>query len=305
MRNIGPRTRTPHVRRQIKPALAATVLGVAIVALSACGSSANGTGAASVDTSQAAQSGANGSSTPSTSSPTASADTSSAGTSSDATQSQSSIGSDVGTITLSGSGTTVTEQLSLTPIAYGTSAAPSTDVLNSYANSNYLQPEIIARSGYVHGQMTLSYTRGTLPVMLSYSKPWSALSNELSQYDANAPITVDTSNNGWVSGAGGGGIQLPLQPGQVATYEFWIDLPEAISNSQLTIPPKTQDQMSWQFVPTVDQIQNPRIALSGPQAAVCSGNTYPGPYLVPFAHLPFTITVQSYSTTSTVTCRKK
>jgi hypothetical protein len=196
----------------------------------------------------------------------------------------SSVGTYKGTVTASGNDTTVTEQVFLGPIQYGAANAPPTEVLDSFTQPNFADPATMATSGYTHGQMTVSYVHGSLPANISFST-----NSAFNGSNAPLPAQVLILNAGgtWDDGGQSQTVGFTFQPGQTSTFEFWIVIPGAINNAQLTIPQGTQEDMEWAVYPGVDQVgTNGSLAISGPQAARCGPSASES--LLPYAHLPFT-----------------
>jgi hypothetical protein len=204
---------------------------------------------------------------------------------------------------MSGAGTTLSERVSMGSIGYGAAAAPPSDVLSSFSNQNIALPSIVAASAYVHGQVTIAYTQGSLPANISFSSTYSAFQGVVpGVYAPSSPIIV-FHDGSWDDGAQQGNvIRLTLQPGQVVPLDFWIAMPEAINNAKLKFTQQELDLFAFTFYPVADQMPgNSVVGISGPQAAKCDFYVRG---LLPFAHLPFSVSQVDYNNTVGATCKQ-
>jgi hypothetical protein len=196
----------------------------------------------------------------------------------------------IGTITLSGSGTTVTEGVSLGQLGYGQPAAPPQDVLSSMTNQNDALSSVIATSAFVYGELQFRYTTGSLPINLTFTDT-GPFGNVSGGFPADAGAIFDIDGQ-WTDGGGDGSpVSFSMQSGSSLAMPFWIQFPEGRSNASPTIPQDQLNLLSWQLMPSVDQISNGTTTLAGPQAADCDGEHE----LLPFAQLPFTHQGNEYS----------
>ncbi len=186
----------------------------------------------------------------------------------------------VGIVTMSGAGTDLTENIQLSAIGYGPSAAPPQNVLGSHVDQNLALPVEIDSSGFVYGVLTFSYTVGRVPMSL-YLGTNSGFGNVTGSYPQGGDSEIYEIGGQWTDGdASGDAPGIVIQPRQTVSVPMWIQFVGAVSNAQASLSQKTLDDMTWQLTPNPSP---PNTSYSGPQAANCSGTKT----FLPFAHLPF------------------
>lgn len=195
---------------------------------------------------------------------------------------------DIGTVSYRGAGTTLRAQFSLGQLAYGAAAAPPADLLDACDLNN---SSTIAASGFVPGEMTMSYTRGTLPLTINFEQVGSG------NIGANSPpvpqVVLAINDNGrWDCGAAAqnGTTYQPLTfaVAQTATYPIWLVALNAISNAQPTLSQQVLNVMPLSTVPVIAGNTEIVATVSGPTAATCdSQSDGVRHWLLPFAQLPF------------------
>jgi hypothetical protein len=187
---------------------------------------------------------------------------------------------DVGTITASGNGTTLREQISMGPIGYGAAAEPPQDAL-APCGANFQDPSQNLQDGFAHGTITFNYSQGRLP--LNATLDGSQAVKSFGDQNVSGILILHQSD-GWEcgnAGSPGSVYSFTLQPGQTVTDEFWIDLPSVVTNAQATLPQSELNTLVFDAFPLLDQTTN-TTAATGPDAIDC-GN---GPQLMPFAQAP-------------------
>lgn len=190
---------------------------------------------------------------------------------------------EAGTITVSGNGTTVDEQFLLGSLGEGSAAAPPTDVLES-CNSSYTNPSIIDASAFVEGTLTVSYTKGVEPIEVKLVN----LENNLSSPEGGAGIPDKMAvyvNHEWQCNE----EQPPtvtIAPGDSEPLSFWLIFPDDLTNERPHLSQTELNRLTLASPLSISEITTtPRETFSGPRAADCEGTDY----LLPFAHLPFTV----------------
>jgi hypothetical protein len=210
-----------------------------------------------------------------------------------------------GTITMTGSGTTVVETVSLSKIGYGQSAGPSEDVLSSALDQDLADPTVVATSAFVYGVLTFKYVGGRVPIDLTFGGDTvptafvdiSGCDFDPSSGDCDDPTGADGPpasaagappllqiNGQWTDGnADSNFVGFSMQPNETINVPMWIQFPGAVSNTQAAIPQTQLNVMSWYLTPYISQITTaPSLKYSGPRAADCDGTDA----LLPFAKLP-------------------
>jgi hypothetical protein len=211
-----------------------------------------------------------------------------------------------GTITMTGSGTTVVETVSLSKIGYGQSAAPAEEVLSSGLDQNLANPTVVATSAFVYGVLTFKYVGGRVPIDLSFDTPGVAgafvdvsgcdfgsnggVCDDPTGADgppasaSGAPPLLQIGGQWTAGGSGTDPVGFSMQPNETVDVPMWIQFPGAVSNTQATIPQAQLNVMSWYLTPYVGEIgTNLSVTYSGPQVAKCADGTQA---LLPFAKHP-------------------
>jgi hypothetical protein len=183
----------------------------------------------------------------------------------------------VGTVTMNGGGTKVTEAVSLGTLGYGQEAAPPQQVLEA-SNSDYTTT--IATSAYVSGNLKLSYIGGRVPINFTFADV-RTLGNLSGGFPTEASAVFDIDGQ-WTTGGSEGESAVSMNPNETIEIPIWLQIGGAVSNTQASIPQKDFNLMTWELVPYIEQA-GPPTAYSGPQAATCNGKHV----LLPFAKLPF------------------
>jgi hypothetical protein len=195
---------------------------------------------------------------------------------------------EVGTVTHSGSTTAFSEQYSLGKLGYGPAAAPPANVLEACGEPT--------SSAYAPGQLTLHYTKGTVPLETTIATDV-AVSSILdpSLVTGSSPMILEGTSNNWT--CAGQTVSLSLQPNESKTLNFWLVLPGVQTNEHPTLSQEQLNGITMQASVNTGETTATE-SFSGPQAADCEGTHH----LLPFAHLPFTTSEGHENTQHTVTC---
>jgi hypothetical protein len=189
--------------------------------------------------------------------------------------------SEVGTITQLDKETSFQSDLKLGPLRYGTANAPPPVVA---AACNAGTASTLATSAYIRGQITLSYTKGTVPTGAAIDP--NDVVRGIGDIGLQALLALEVDGQ-WVCNPAS--FSWTFQPGQTATYDAWFILLDARSNAQPTVPQSGLNGFVFNIVPSLDQIgfDGARVVTSGPDAAVCTSLGGDSDALLPFAELPF------------------
>jgi len=271
-----------HLKRSSLSAGAIIAVGL----LTGCGSSSQ-----TPSTTQAAAT-----SSPSPAAPTTTATSTPAATA-PPSKTESSL-REVGILTLTSPGLTLTTRYHVAPLGYGTSAAPPSNVLEAcHAETASLEADAFAQ-----GEVTLDYTKGRFPetVLLNdfQQKPTESLSGNNAHLGGGGELAWE-ENGGWVCKPESGESPRPftMQPGQSVTYKVWLVFQGALSNERPRVTPEELNTIKWLTGTRLVNANNTHANLSGPQVGTCGSAANNGEYLLPFAHFPFKATVAEQQVT--------
>ena len=192
----------------------------------------------------------------------------------------------MGTVTNTGPGTELSETVSLGAIGYGQAGAAPQDVLSSMTNQNDALPSIIATSAFVHGELSLDYSLGSLPITVFFD-PTEVFGNITGGVPPDAGAIMDVNGQWQDDGSDGAGISFTMQPKQSVTYAVWIQFPDVLTNAAPTITQSQANDLTFTLNPTIETGGSGSAdTVSGPQAADCN---IVGHQLLPFARFPFSL----------------
>jgi len=208
-----------------------------------------------------------------------------AGSSSSATSTAEEPGgplSEVGTIRHSdGEGTAIGSSYELGPLIYSTTATPPAAVLEA-CGANY--STTIAQMAFARGQVTVSYTEGSLAQNIEFVPEGSVVSTSR-QAPWQGTVAYDIEGQWKCNGSGEeSGADVTFQPGESKTVPFWI-LAQVLSNATPQVTPEMMD--AWKFAPS-------GISTGGVHSVVTTSGRGAGrceveDVLMLYARLPFSV----------------
>lgn len=174
----------------------------------------------------------------------------------------------VGTISQSdGEGTAFNVQYRIGKPVAGSASRPPQAVLTA---CDYTYSPWIASAVFVPGQVTISYTEGSLPITLFIASAAFAMDETP---DQSAEVAFDLEGD-WHCPADeeGENLSFEFQPGQSRTMMMWLLWAEILSNAHPRL--SGSETNGWEFQPIgVNPGGNalPHITARGPGAATCYG----------------------------------
>ena len=156
-------------------------------------------------------------------------------------------------------GTTFEDTFKLGPLGEGEEGAPPASVLGA---CNYVSPGLTARAAFARGEMSVSYTEGTVPVYVAIPPSGIVQGEEL--YDALVAFEL---NNEWQCAQEElETASWEFQPGETKTMPIWFLAGNLISNERPQVPAELYN--SWYFAPVGLPLRRPS-TVTGPGAIKC------------------------------------
>jgi hypothetical protein len=201
---------------------------------------------------------------------------------------------EVGTMTeTDGKGTAVHLQYTLGPLGYSPAGTPSTAVLEA-CHENYTST--IPQMGYSRGQMTVSYTEGSLPAEIALGANGAVLGiSTASKWSGSVAYDVEGQ---WKCPANEeAGTSVTFQPGETKTFPMWV-LSGGLSNAQPRFSPAVMN--GWEFTGVTVGTNPMEVTTTGPNAGRCESRDV----LMLYAKLPFSIEVEGFGSAGTMVACK-
>jgi hypothetical protein len=156
-------------------------------------------------------------------------------------------------------GTTFTDTFSLGPLGEGEEGAPPASVLSA---CNYVSAGLTARGAFARGEMSISYTEGTVPEYVAIPPSGIVEGEEL--FDALVAFEL---NGEWQCAQEElETTSWEFQPGETKTMPIWLLVGDIISNEHPQVPAEIYN--SWYFAPIGVPFRNPS-RVTGPGAIKC------------------------------------
>jgi hypothetical protein len=196
--------------------------------------------------------------------------------SSETTSATSATLPEVGTYTVVAKNTKFVSEIRLGSLQDGQAGAPPSEVLSACPGAS----ESAGNAAFAKGEMIATYAEGSVPFQVSLNGKGSMAGVGTSN------LALHTSA-GWTC-SGEEIAQLTFQPGQSATFPFWIINGEALTNARPHLSQSELNRVALNLKPfgTWEHEQSTSITVSGPQAVTCEGEQGEQRYkLLPYAQL--------------------
>ncbi len=167
----------------------------------------------------------------------------------------------VGTMTVTDErGTTFRETFSIGPLSNGEEAPPPASVLGA---CDFSVPSQTAQAAFARGEITVSYTEGTIPEQVVINPQGIVEGEEL--FDAAAAVELGGE---WLC-IGELGTSYEFQPGETQALPMWLAVGGILSNEHPQVPADVYN--TWRFHPVgpPDLLLRRPSTVSGPGAIKC------------------------------------
>lgn len=182
----------------------------------------------------------------------------------------------IGTYTVVAKNTKFVSEIRLGSLQYGQAGAPPSEVLSACPGAS----ESAGNAAFAQGEMIATYAEGSVPFQVS-------LNGKGSMAGVGSSNLALHTSSGWTC-SGEEIAQLTFQPGQTATFPFWIINGEALTNARPRLSPAELNRVSLNLKPfgAWEHEQPTSITVSGPQAVTCGSEQGEQRYkLLPYAQL--------------------
>ena len=191
---------------------------------------------------------------------------------------------EVGTMTeTDDKGTAVHLQYQLGPLGYSPAVVAPTAVLEA-CHEDYATT--IAQTAYSRGQMSVSYTEGSLPTEIALGAD-GAISGTSTATKWSGSVAYDVEGQWKCPANEEAGTSVTFQPGETKTFPLWV-LSSGLSNAQPKFTSTVID--GWEFTGVTIGDSPMEVTTSGPNAGKCENKDV----LMLYAKLPFSIEVEGY-----------
>jgi hypothetical protein len=191
---------------------------------------------------------------------------------------------EVGTMTeTDGKGTAVHLQYQLGALGYSPAVVAPPAVLET-CHEDY--STTIAQMGYSRGQLSVSYTEGSLPTEVALGAN-GAVSGTSTATKWSGSVAYDVEGEWKCPANEEAGTSVTFQPGETKTFPLWV-LSAGLDNAQPRFTPTVID--GWEFTGVTIGNSPLEVTASGPNAGRCDNKDV----LMLYAKLPFSIEVEGY-----------
>lgn len=156
-------------------------------------------------------------------------------------------------------GTTFEDTFKLGPLGEGEESAPPVSVLGA---CNYVSPEQTATAAFAQGEMSISYTEGTVPVYVAIPPNGIVQGEEL----YGALVAYELNNEWQCAQEELETSSWEFQPGETKTMPIWFLAGGIINNERPQVPAELYN--SWYFTSIGLPLRQPS-TVTGPGAIKC------------------------------------
>jgi hypothetical protein len=183
---------------------------------------------------------------------------------------------EIGTYTVASKNTKFVSEIRLGSLQYGQAGAPPSEVLSACPGAS----ESVGNAAFAQGEMIATYSEGSVAFQVS-------LNGKGSMAGVGSSNLALHTSSGWTC-SGEEITQLTFQPGQSATFPFWIINGEALTNARPRLSQAELNRVALNLKPfgAWEHEQPTSITVSGPQAVTCESEQGEQRYkLLPYAQL--------------------